>query len=59
MQMKSITLSQDHKEGSVQYFKGQTVSLPAETVDWLIETGLAERMNRVVFDTQAKPTSLK
>lgn len=47
--MKSITLTRNHKEGDVQYYAGQIVVLPDETVEWLISSSLAERASNVKF----------
>jgi len=46
--LQEITLQQDHKEGDVQHYKGQTVMLPKETVEWLKSVGLAQRAEAVI-----------
>jgi len=46
--MRSVTLSQDHKEGTVQYVKGQTVLLPKASADFLINAHLAKRAEEMV-----------
>ena len=51
---QSITLQQNHKEGDVQYYKGQTVMLPDDTANWLRSIGLQQRAERIVLQDKPK-----
>lgn len=45
--MRTVTLKQDHKQGEVQYYAGQTVQLPDDVAEYLIAVGLEQRAARL------------
>lgn len=49
--MKIVTLTMNHKEGDVQYYAGQTVTLPDESADYLIGAMLTKRAEQRIVES--------
>ncbi|OYV99041.1 MAG: hypothetical protein B7Z62_02060 [Deltaproteobacteria bacterium 37-65-8] len=41
--MKTVTLAQNHKHGDTQYYTGNTITLPDEDADWLMQAVIETR----------------
>ena len=51
--MRSIVLKKDHKQGDVQYYAGQTVTLEDDVANWLAGVEISDKVaSRELLETE-------